>query len=109
MAKKTPKVRKAAGGRLLLELDVDGVREFLQHDPEVQRAVIRHGERVAQAMAAAASSAGHVGAAFRARAFIGSDRVRVHVGTDNIEAMVAEAQDRIMLRALGNLGGGGQS
>jgi hypothetical protein len=47
-------------------------------------------------------------AEFSVKRFIGRDRVRVHVATANPEAMLAEAQDRVLTRALGMLASGGR-
>lgn len=70
-------------------LNHDGIRQLLQSD-EVRSDL----ERRANAIASAAGP-GH-----RVESEVGPNRVRVAVVTETIEAMIAEATDRTLTRAI---------
>jgi hypothetical protein len=88
---------KARGrGRGVLELNEDGIVELLQSEL-VGKAV----QREADDLKAAAERLSPAGALYSTKRFIGRDRVRVHVGTANPAAMLAEQRDRALSRARG--------
>lgn len=86
-----------ARAKLRFELNEAGVREILKWD-SVGNTVEEYGNQIANR---ADVNAGDPAADFSVQRFMGRDRWRVHVGTANVPAMIAEAQNRALLRALG--------
>ena len=100
MAKrKTPQalVRKRPNGQTIeLEMDSAGVEAYLR-----SRDVGDLCEEAAQSLVRVATGMAGRKAEWAIKRFQGRDRVRVHVATGNVEAMLAEAQDRVLTRAVG--------
>lgn len=77
-----------------------GVGKLLR-DPDLAAEMKGVGQHFAAQATRLAQAAGHTGAEFNVRTFQGADRVRVHVGTANVPAMLAEQRDRALARARG--------
>ena len=86
--------------RVLLELNPAGLREFLRENDDVRASVDEVAEGVQRSAEQLAHALGHPEAEFSAKGFRGADRYRVHVATANPAAMIAEAQERALLRAM---------
>ena len=82
-----------------LELEPDGIVEMLQSE-EIGVEVELVGHRLADN----ARGIGPKRAEYDVQRFVGHDRQRVHVATDNYVARAAEATDRVLTRAKGMLG-----
>jgi hypothetical protein len=90
-----------ARGKIRLELNDAGIREVLKW-PSTHDLVGEYGNQLANR----AGNNAPADADFSVQVFTGRDRARAHVATANIPAMIAEAQNRALLRALG--GGSGR-
>jgi hypothetical protein len=74
---------------VLVKLNHNGVRQLLQ-SPGVLAELKRRGERIAAA----------AGPGFEAEGFVGRNRARVTVRTATVEAMVAQAEDDVLTKAI---------
>lgn len=86
-----------------IELDREGVKALLQSE-EVGQAVEETARPFAKTAGSNAAAAGQPDAEFDVRRFVGRDRQRVHIGTRNWAARVAEANARALTRAFGGRG-----
>lgn len=90
--------------KVRLELDRKGIASFLKSDDAGDFAEDAAEDFLLPILKGLAPR----DAEFRLNRFVGRDRQRVHVATANPAAMLAEAQNRVMLKALGMLAAGGR-
>lgn len=75
--------------RARIELNSQGVRELLKSN-EIKADLQRRAEAIARA----------AGPGFIADSMVGPNRARASVGTTDIDSMRAEAEDRVLTRAI---------
>lgn len=99
MAKKArPLIRQRGNGQTIrLEMDSAGVKKFLQAEDAGD--VVEEATR-AYLLPIVKGLSGRK-AEYTVERYVGRDRQRVQVATANVEAMLAEAQDRALTRAIG--------
>lgn len=99
MAKKgKPLVRQRGNGQAIrLDMDSAGVKKFLQGEDVgdvVEEAAVSLVLPIVKGLSSRRAE-------WSVKRYVGRDRQRVNVGTANVEAMLAEAQDRALTRAIG--------
>ena len=99
MAKKAkPLIRQKANGQTIrLDMDPAGVKKFLQSEDVgdmVEEAAVSYVLPIVKGLSSRRAE-------WSVERFVGRDRQRVSVGTANVEAMLAEAQNRVLTRAIG--------
>lgn len=100
MARKTakPLIRQRANGQTIrLDMDDAGVKKFLQGDDvgeTVEEAAVSLVLPIVKGLSGRRAE-------WSVKRFVGRDRQRVNLATANVDAMLAEAQDRALTRAIG--------